>query len=146
MSSSRLNRPDTLELHELAVDCRLGIHEWEQRSPQTVWVDLELPIDAARAAARDDAGQAVDYAAIIDRIRALASEQAFKLMETLAESIAGVALNQSGAPWVRVGVRKRAIRGLGYAAVRIERRRERRGAITGSTARTRSRSPRAARK
>jgi FolB domain-containing protein len=60
MSSSRLNRPDTLELHELAVDCRLGIHEWEQRSPQTVWVDLELPIDAARAAARDDSGPAVD--------------------------------------------------------------------------------------
>ena len=46
------------------MDCRLGVYEWERRSPQTVWLDVELAIDAARAAARDDVRKAVDYAAL----------------------------------------------------------------------------------
>ncbi len=128
------------------MECRLGVDEWEQRTPQTVWLDLELAIDAARASARDDVRDAVDYAALVKRVRALATSRSFKLMETLAEAAAAAALEQSGAPWVRVRVRKRALEGVGYAQVDVER--TSRGAARarqGRTARTTNRSPRAAR-
>ena len=149
MSSSSRRKPDTLQIHELAVECRLGVYEWEQRKAQAVWLDLELAIDAARAAARDDVRDTVDYAALVKRVRALAAGRAFRLMETLAEAVAAAALEESGSPWVRVRVRKRALEGLGYAQVEVER--TSRGAARpgqarqGRTVRTTNRSPRAAR-
>jgi dihydroneopterin aldolase len=143
MTSS--NRPDTLHLHGLEVDCRLGVHDWEQRAAQPVWIDLELPIDAARAAARDDVSQAVDYAALVDRLRTLASRRPFRLMETLAESAADLVLSETGAAWVQLRVRKRAVKGLGDAAVQVTRTRVRRPALRAGRAQTKTRSPRAAR-
>ena len=139
MSSSPPIRPDILSLHELAVECRLGVSERERRHPQTVWLDVELTINAARAAARDDVRDAVDYAALVERLRALAVGRPFRLMETLAEAVAAAVLEASGSPRVRVRVRKRALEGLGYAAIEIER------AATGGRARRTSRSPKAAR-
>ena len=145
MSSSPRPTPDTFLVHELAVECRLGAYEWEQRTPQTVWVDLELAIDAARAAARDDLRDAVDYAALVKDVRSLAAGRAFTLMETLAESVASAALARSGSPWVRVRVRKRALEGIGYAQVEIERARRAARPGQGKSLRRTSRSPRAAR-
>ena len=146
MSSSRRRRPDTLLIHELAVKCRLGVYDWERQTPQTVWCDLELAIDAARASARDEVRDAVDYAALVKRVRALAVSRSFALMETLAEAVAASALEESGSPWVRVRVRKRALEGIGYAQVDVERA-SRGGARArrGRTGRTTNRSPRAAR-
>ena len=130
----------------MAADCRLGVYEWERRSPQTVWLDVELAIDAARAAARDDVREAVDYAALAERVRALAASRVFRLMETLAEAVATAVLEASGSPWVRVRVRKRALEKLGYAAVEVERMAARgRGTSRERTLRRTSRSPKAAR-
>lgn len=112
---------DTLRLHDVQVRCRLGVYEWERRRRQTVRIDVELPIDAAGAAASDDVRDAVDYAALVDRIRAVAAARPFNLLETLAETVAAAALEVSASTRVRVCVKKRALGGLGYAAVEIER-------------------------
>ena len=112
---------DTLRLHDLQVRCRIGVYEWERRTRQTVRIDLELPIDAASAAASDDVRDAVDYAALVDHIRVAAAARPFNLIETLAEAVASAALEMCGSPRVRVRVKKRALTGLGYAAVEIER-------------------------
>jgi len=52
--------PDTLHIHELAVECRIGVFDWERDKPQTVWMDLTMAIDAAKAAVRDDVAATVD--------------------------------------------------------------------------------------
>jgi 7,8-dihydroneopterin aldolase/epimerase/oxygenase len=114
---------DVLRLCDLEVRCRIGVYEWERRTRQTVRIDLELPIDASAAARRDDVRDAVDYAALVDRIRAVAAERPFNLVETLAEAVAAAVLNTCGSPRVTVCVKKRALTGLGYAAVEIERTR-----------------------
>ena len=113
--------PDRLILHDVAISCRLGVQEWERRTPQSVWIDLELAIDAGRAASTDDVRQTVDYAQLITAIKELAQAQPYQLMETLADKIASLALRQSGAPRVRVQVKKRALAEVGYAAVEVER-------------------------
>ncbi len=113
--------PDRLILHDVAVACRLGVQEWERRTPQSVWIDLELAIDAARAASTDDVRQTVDYAQLVTSIKGLAQAQSYQLMETLAEAIASLVLRQSGTARVRVLVKKRALAEVGYAAVEIER-------------------------
>jgi dihydroneopterin aldolase len=112
---------DRLLIRDLAVSCRLGIHEWEQRTPQEVLVDLELPVDARRGARRDDVAEAVDYARLVATVRATAQARPFRLMETLAEVLAHDVLSAFGVGAVVVRVKKRAVEGLGYAAVEIER-------------------------
>lgn len=133
---------DTLRIVDLAVECRLGVEDWERQTPQMVWIDLELAIEAARAARRDDIEQAIDYARLVNVVKACAQKQPYRLLETLAEAIADVILDGFATDQVRVQVKKRALPGIGYAAVEVERVR-RRGALRPLAAR---RSPERARR
>ena len=115
--------PDTLTLHEITIECHLGVEEWERVIPQPVWIDLELSIDAAKAAKRDDMRNAVDYARVISVVSEVARQGSFKLIETLAEQIAARLLFEfaQAVPRLTVRVMKKALPGLGYAEVEIER-------------------------
>lgn len=119
---------DTLLLHEIVAECRLGVFEWEQAKPQAVWIDVELEIDAARAAAQDDVKAAVDYAQLVTRIKALAKSRPYHLLETLAEAVASVVLGEFETSKVRVRVKKRALPGIDYAAVEVTRKQRTAGA------------------
>ena len=119
---------DRLILADIAVECRLGVFEWEQAAPQPITVDLELPVDAAAAASRDALEAAVDYGRLVTLVRELAQGQPYALMETLADDLARRILGQFPVRRVRVRVKKRALPGLGYAAVEVERSRGRRPA------------------
>ena len=120
--------PDTLTLHEITIECHLGVEEWERAIPQPVWIDLELAIDAAKAAQRDDMRHAVDYARVVTTVAEVAQRGSFNLLETLAERIAERLLADFTIPRLAVRVRKKALPGLGYAEVAIERSASRRGA------------------
>ncbi len=120
--SPEVSRPrDRFIIEGIEAECRLGVYEWEQEKPQPIWIDLELAIDAKRASARDDMRDAVDYAALVASVREEAQRRPIKLLETLTETIASLVLEQFGTPWVRVRVKKRALPGIGYAAVEVER-------------------------
>ena len=114
---------DTLILKDVTAECRLGVFEWEQEKPQTIWMDLELAIDAARAARRDEVADAVDYGRLVTSIKQLAQGRSFKLLETLAETIASMVLQEFQTTRVKVRVKKRALPGIDYAAVEVERTR-----------------------
>ena len=113
---------DTLRIDGLVVQCRLGVHEWEQAAPQTVWVDLELAIDAAKAAAQDDVRAAVDYSALVAAVTQQAQGHSYRLLETMAEDIAALSLQRFKTAQVLVRVTKKALPGIGSAAVEIVRR------------------------
>jgi 7,8-dihydroneopterin aldolase/epimerase/oxygenase len=112
---------DRLILSEIAVDCRLGVYEWEQKNPQTIWIDIEAVIDVPKAAASDDVKDAVDYAALVAAVRKLAQGKPYHLMETLAEDAAALVLGETRTPWVRVRIKKKALQDVGYAAVDVVR-------------------------
>jgi dihydroneopterin aldolase len=114
--------PDRLLIADLEVSCRLGVFDWEQANPQPIWIDLEVGIDAAKAAKHDDVKDALDYARLVSLVRTLAEQHPFRLMETLAEIVAEGIRREFHEPYVRVRVKKRALPGVGYAAVEIERR------------------------
>jgi len=112
---------DRLRIHQLQVQCRLGVTEAERVSPQPVWIDLELSIDAAKAAARDDVDYAVDYAALVEAVKSLVEHTSYRLMETLGEDVAGLILKTCGVAEVRVQVIKRALPGIESAAIDLTR-------------------------
>ena len=113
---------DKLVIRKLAARCRLGVFEGEQANPQDVWIDLELAIDAAKAARRDDVKDAVDYARLATAVKQFVEHTPYRLMETMAEGIAQLVLREFPTPGVAVKVTKRALPGIESATVEIIRK------------------------
>ena len=132
-SSSVRTMSDRLLIQDLAVEARIGVFEWEQEKPQTIWIDLELVVDAARAAATDDVAAAIDYVKLVDAAKEVAQQGSYRLLETLADRMAAMILQAFETPCVRVRIKKRAVEGIDYAAVEVERTavRARRGRAAG---------------
>jgi dihydroneopterin aldolase len=113
---------DTIFLRELQVAAIIGIYDWERVTPQTVSIDLEMAIDNRAAAAADRIEDALNYKSVAKRIIAFVGDSNFQLVETLAERIAAILLEEFAIPWVRVTVSKPgAIRGSRDVGVCIER-------------------------
>ena len=105
-SASTLDKGDRIFLHGLAVECIIGFIEWERRTKQTVVIDVEMPVDCARAAATDDVADTLDYKKVAKRLIAFVETSEFKLVETLAHRAALVVLEEFGVEWIRLSVNK----------------------------------------
>ena len=121
---------DRIVLRGLAVDCTIGFIDWERQVKQTVLIDLEMPVDVARAAVSDRVADTLDYKRVAKRVIAFVEASDFQLIETLAERVAAVILAEFDMPWVRVTLAKPgAIRGSREVGVVIERRRPERARL-----------------
>jgi dihydroneopterin aldolase len=113
---------DTVFLHDLRVETVVGIWEWERRIRQTVSIDLEMASDISRAARTDNIDDALNYKAVAKRVQQFVGDSSFHLVETMAERIAALILDEFAVPWVQVRVNKPgAIRGARDVGVMIRR-------------------------
>jgi dihydroneopterin aldolase len=113
---------DIVFLHDLKVECIIGIFDWERRIRQTLHIDLDMAADIKRAAASDAIADTLDYKAVAKRVVEFTDASQFQLVETLAEKIAGLVLAEFKVPWVRVCVNKKgAVRNANDVGVIIER-------------------------
>ena len=111
-------------IHDFRVETRIGVYDWEQNLAQTVRLDIELGLPSDAVFRTGDFGDALDYAAVVKRLQALAADHPHKLMERFAQAIADVLLGEFGAPWVKVRVAKlAAIAGVKELGIAIERKR-----------------------
>lgn len=113
---------DIIFLRDLRIETVIGIWEWERKIRQTVAIDLEMSADIRRAAATDQVEDTLNYKLVAKRLQQFVGESSFQLVETLAEKIAAVVLDEFEVAWVRVSVNKPgAIRGARDVGVVIER-------------------------
>jgi dihydroneopterin aldolase len=113
---------NTIFVHELRVDTRIGVYAWEQHLAQSLLIDLELALPSAKAFVSDDFADALDYAAVVKRVQAFAADHPHKLLERFAEALAELLRTEFGSPWVRVSVAKLApVAGVKRLGVVIER-------------------------
>ncbi len=114
---------DTVFLRGLAIETTIGFFEWERHVKQTVVLDLEIPVDCARAASTDTVDNTVDYKAIAKRCIAFVEAAQYNLVETLAHQLATTLLAEFDIAWIRLSVNKPgAIRGSRDVGVKVERR------------------------
>jgi dihydroneopterin aldolase len=113
---------DKLLVTGLAADCRVGLTETERAAPQRISIDLELEIDAAKAAQQDDVQATVDYARLVERVKQLVEGTSYRLLETMAQDVAAEILDEFGVPQALVRVTKRALPGIDSASVEVTRR------------------------
>ncbi len=113
---------NTIFIHDLRLETRIGVYEWEQHLPQTVRLDVEFGLPSDQAFRSDDFNDALDYAAVVKRLQAFAKDHPHKLMERFAQAVADIVLSEFDAPWVKVRVAKLApISGVKELGVTVER-------------------------
>jgi len=113
---------DIIYLHDLRIDTIIGIYDWERRMRQTVTLDLDMAADNRRAAATDNIDDTLNYKAVAKRLFAFVGDSEFQLVETLAERVAEIILQEFQVSWVRVRLNKKgAVRGARDVGVIIER-------------------------
>ena len=113
---------DTVFVHELKVETIIGIWGWERKIRQTVSIDLEMGADIRRAAETDSIDDTLNYKAISKRVQQFVADSEFQLVETMAEKIAELVLQEFKVPWIQVRVSKPgAIRGAKNVGILIHR-------------------------
>ncbi|NIL94622.1 MAG: dihydroneopterin aldolase [Woeseiaceae bacterium] len=113
---------DIIFLHDLRIETVIGIWEWERKIRQTVAIDLEMAVDIRKAAATDSVDDTLNYKLVAKRLQEFVGESDFQLVETLAEKVAAIVLEEFEVAWVKVRVNKPgAIRGARDVGVLIER-------------------------
>ena len=113
---------DIIYLSDLRIETIIGIYDWERRVRQVVSLDLEMATDIAKAAASDDIEDTLNYKAVAKRLIGFVGESEFQLVETLAERITGIILDEFNVSWVRLRLNKQgAVRGARDVGVIIER-------------------------
>lgn len=116
---------DIVFLHGLAIDCVVGLWDWERATTQRVYIDLDMGHDLSKPAKSQKLEDTLDYKAISKRVQVIVTEGQFKLVETMAEHVATALLDEFSIAWCRVRVNKRgAVRGATDVGVIIERGRK----------------------
>lgn len=113
---------DIIFLRGLQIETVIGIYDWEREIRQTVIIDLEMGTDIRQAAATDDISHTLDYKTLSKRIIAFVEASEFLLVETLAERISTIILEEFSVPWLRLTLNKKgAISGASDVGIQIER-------------------------
>ena len=113
---------DRVFIEGLELDTVIGVYGWEREVRQRLLMDLEMAWDVARPGASDDVGDALDYSAVSERLRAFAAAASFQLIEAFAEAAAALILEEFGVTWLRLRLSKPgAVREAATVGVVIER-------------------------
>ena len=100
----------------------IGIYDWERQTKQTVILDIQMGTDIRRAAASDSIDDTLNYKAVAKRLFSFVGDSEFELVETLAEKITEILMEEFNIPWVRLQLNKQgALRGVRDVGVIIER-------------------------
>lgn len=84
---------DTIELRGLTFYGYHGAYAEEQKLGQRFVVDVRLGVDLAEAGRTDDLSRTVDYGKVAETVRRIVEGPRFKLIEALAEALAGAILD-----------------------------------------------------
>ncbi|MBT8120419.1 MAG: dihydroneopterin aldolase [Gammaproteobacteria bacterium] len=113
---------DIVFIEDLRIDTIIGIYDWEREVKQTIALDIEMAADNTKAAATEDIDDALNYKAVAKRLIAFTEDSQFQLVETLAERLAGIILDEFDVPWCRLKLSKLgAVTGSRSVGVIIER-------------------------
>jgi len=115
---------DSILIRDLRLEVLIGIHKRERHVPQTVSIDLDIGLSGGAVFASDRVADTIDYEQVAIKLGALAASGHFRLVETLADRIAALLIEEFGAPWVKVSAAKIGILpNAKFVGVSIERKR-----------------------
>ncbi|MEW4983841.1 MAG: dihydroneopterin aldolase [Cycloclasticus sp.] len=113
---------DIIFLRNLRIETIIGIFDWERTVKQPVFFDLEMATDIKKAAASDHIDDTLDYKSLSKAVIDFVEKSNFQLVETLAERVAELIINDFNVPWLRLTLNKKgALRHADDVGIIIER-------------------------
>ncbi len=113
---------DIVFIEDLRIDTIIGIYDWEREVKQTIALDIKMVADNVKPASTEKIDDALNYKAVAKRLIAFTEESQFQLVETLAESLVEIIMNEFDVPWCRLKLSKLgAVTGSRAVGVIIER-------------------------
>jgi D-erythro-7,8-dihydroneopterin triphosphate epimerase len=113
-------------IRDLALRCIIGVFPAERREKQDVLINIMMECDFSEAARTDLLKHAVDYKSLKTQIIAFVEKSRFQLLETLADRIANLCMEDARVHRVTVTVDKPgALRFARSVAVEVTRERPR---------------------
>jgi len=93
---------DIVFIQGLKIDTVIGIYDWEREIRQDIVLDIEMSADIKAASETDHIDQTLDYKSVSKRLIEFVSTSEFQLVETLAERITEIILNEFGVEKVKL--------------------------------------------
>ncbi|AYQ55989.1 Dihydroneopterin aldolase (EC [Bathymodiolus thermophilus thioautotrophic gill symbiont] len=113
---------DIVFIQGLKIDCVIGIYDWEREIRQEITLDIEMSADIKAASETDHIDQTLDYKAVSKRLIDFVKTSEFQLVETLAEKITQIIIQEFGVEKVKLTLNKgEAVTGAQGVGVIIER-------------------------
>lgn len=113
---------DTVFIRDLQIETVIGIYDWERKVRQIISLDIDMATDIRKAAGSDKIDDTLSYKLVAKRLIEFVEQSQYELVETLAEKICEIILEEFGVPWVRLTLNKPgAVRGSKSVGVIIER-------------------------
>jgi dihydroneopterin aldolase len=115
---------DTIFIRQLRLQAWIGLYRHEKIAPQTIEIDLEIALPGDAVFKTRKVADTIDYGVVVEHVRALLAKERFGLVETLAERIASLLLQDLKSPRVKVSIAKLGVlREAQRVGVTIERSR-----------------------
>jgi FolB domain-containing protein len=97
---------DKVFVKNLVLPCKVGFFEEERKEKQNVIIDIEIFCDLSKAGATDDLDKTISYSEVQEKVTDIVVNGEFKLLESLAETIAALILKSPAADTVTVTIKK----------------------------------------
>lgn len=115
-----MNQTDALHITALNVATHIGVHAWEQRIKQTLLIDIIIPSDFS--ACDEDLSKTIDYDSLCKSITLCVESKPFKLIETVANTVASLIQDEFSVSELTVKVSKpHAVKNAGMIQVMVHR-------------------------
>ena len=116
---------DKVFINQLQLQTIIGIHDWEREQVQTIILDIEIACNTKAAAQSDKIDDCIDYFSVCERLKQLADKHSFQLVESFAEEVSRIILEEFSAPAVTIKLSKpEAVKEAQGVGIIIERQKE----------------------
>jgi len=97
---------DIVFIKQLQVISTIGVYGWEKALQQKLYFDLEMAFDNRPAANSDDINLALNYFSVSESVNKFAQQNQFELIETMAERVAELIMQEFAVPWIKLTLHK----------------------------------------
>ena len=116
---------DKVFINQLQLQTIIGIHDWEREQAQTIILDIEIACNTKSAVKSDSIDDCINYFAVCERLKLLADKHCYQLVESFAEEVSRIILEEFSAPAVIIKLSKpQAVKEADGVGIIIERQKE----------------------